>query len=634
MNHIANIPPMQKVHGIELNADLSQGPFYIDGCDTLPKLFETRCKELGSRTAHREKDFGIWRSYSWADWYEHARLLGLGLISLGLSRGDVAAILSEDNKEWLYADLGIQCAGGTVTGIYTTDAASQLAYIVNDSGAKFLFLENDEQLDKYLEVRDQMPGLVKVIVFDPEGLHDFRDPNVIFIEDLYQMGRQELASQPNRIEQEIAASKPEDIAILIYTSGTTGMPKGVMIDHSNMMYTIAANVLLLPVFPEDEQVCFLPLCHILERMISVSGPIAARSTVNFAESTETVFENVREVSPTAFTAVPRVWEKIYSQVVIMSTDATPLGRWAFNRAVAAGTRKVEYELAGKPVPLVTRLAYAFWDFVLLKNLRRMLGLDKLRRGTTGAAPISPEILKWFQAIGVPVLEGYGMSESAGLMSVNTMEANRVGTVGPAIPGSQIRIAPDGEIQYRAGNVFRGYWKNPEKTAETMTEDGWLRTGDTGQMDEAGYLRISGRIKDIIITAGGKNITPAEFENRLKFSPYISDAVVIGDRRKYLTCLVMIDQENVQKYAQDHRIPFSDFASLCARPEVQALIGEIIERVNRDFARVEQVKKFRLIDILLTAEDDELTPTMKLKRSFVEKKHKALIDDMYAEEKAA
>jgi long-chain acyl-CoA synthetase len=634
MNQMVNIPPMQKVHGIELNADLSQGPFYIDGCDTLPKLFEKRCRELGSRTAHREKDFGIWRSYSWTDWYDHAKLIGLGLISMGFGRGDIAAILSEDNKEWLYTDLGIQCAGGIVTGIYTTDAASQLAYIVNDSGAKFLFLENDEQLDKYLEVRGQMPGLVKVIVFDPEGLHDFRDPNVIFIEDLYELGRQELPRQPDRFEAEIAASKPDDIAILIYTSGTTGMPKGVMIDHSNMMYTIAANVLLLPVFPEDEQVCFLPLCHILERMISVSGPIAARSTVNFAESTETVFENVREVSPTAFTAVPRVWEKIYSQVVIMASDATPIGRWAFHRAVAAGMRKVECELAGRPVPLTARLAYAFWDFVLLKNLRRMLGLDKLRRGTTGAAPISPEILKWFKAIGVYVLEGYGMSESAGLMSVNSMEANRIGTVGPAIPGSEIRIAPDGEIQYRAGNVFRGYWKNPEKTAETMTEDGWLRTGDTGQMDEAGYLRISGRIKDIIITAGGKNITPAEFENRLKFSPYISDAVVIGDRRKYLTCLVMIDQENVQKYAQDHRIPFSDFASLCARAEVQALIGEIIERVNRDFARVEQVKKFRLIDILLTAEDDELTPTMKLKRSFVEKKHKALIDDMYAGEKAA
>lgn len=633
MNQMIKIPPMQKVHGIEINADLTQGPYYVDGCDTLPKLFAKRCAEMGTRTAHREKDFGIWRSYTWQDFYDHARLIAMGLTALGFKPGDAVAILSEDNKEWLYADMGVQCAGGIVTGIYTTDAASQLAYIVNDSRARFLIVENDEQLDKYLEVRDQMPNLVRVIVLDPEGLHEFRDPHVMFLDELYKLGAEELKRQPGLFERSIEATTPDDIAILIYTSGTTGMPKGVMITHGNIVFTVCSNVLTLPVFEDDEQICFLPLCHILERMISVFGPIAARSTVNFAESMETVFDNVREVSPTAFTAVPRVWEKIYSQIMIMATDATPIGRWAFNRAVATGMKKVQYELAGKPVPLPTKLAYAFWDFALLKNLRRMLGLDKLRRGTTGAAPISPEILKWFKAIGVYVLEGYGMSESTGLMSVNSMEDNRIGTVGPAIPGARIRIAPDGEIQYKAGNVFKGYWGNPEKTAETLTEDGWLRSGDTGALDEKGYLKISGRIKDIIITAGGKNITPAEFENRLKFSPYISDAVIIGDRRKFLTCLVMIDQENVQKYAQDHRIPFSDFASLCARPEVQALIERIIEDVNKDFARVEQVKKFRLIDILLTPEDDELTPTMKLKRSFVERKHKGLIDDMYAEKAA-
>jgi long-chain acyl-CoA synthetase len=633
MNQMMALPPQQTVHGIQINADLGKAPYFVDGCDTLPKLFAKRVAELADRTAHREKDYGIWRSYSWNHYFEHARLLALGLISLGFKRGDAVAILSEDNKEWLYVDMGAQCAGGIVTGIYTTDSASQLAYIVNDSDARFLIVENDEQLDKYLEVQNEMPNLLKVIVLDAEGLHDFADGKVMFLKDLYALGAEELKRQPRRFEEDIARSTPDDIAILIYTSGTTGMPKGVMITHSNIMFTISSNVLTLPVFPEDDQVCFLPLCHVLERMISVFGPIAARSTVNFAESTETVFENLREVSPTAFTAVPRVWEKIYSQITIMAGDATPFGRWAFNRAVATGMKKATCEIEGRPVPLHTRLAYAFWDFALLKNMRRMLGLDRLRRGTTGAAPISPEILKWFQAIGVPVLEGYGMSESTGLMSVNSMEANKISTVGPAIPGSSLRIAPDGEIQYKAGNVFKGYWKNPEKTAETLTEDGWLRSGDTGQIDNQGYLKISGRIKDIIITAGGKNITPAEFENRLKFSPYVSDAVVIGDRRKYLTCLVMIDQENVQKYAQDNRIPFSDFASLCARPEVQALIGKIIDDVNKDFARVEQVKKFRLIDILLTPEDDELTPTMKLKRGFVEKKHNGLIEAMYAEQAA-
>ncbi len=630
MNNMVKIPPQQIVHGVSINADLTQGPYFIDGCDTLPKLFRARCEELGDKTAHREKDFGIWHAYSWKDWYEHSRLIALGLISLGLKAGECVSILSEDNKEWIYIDIGVQCVNGISTGIYTTDSASQLAYIVNDSKSRFLFLENDEQLDKYLQVRDEMPDLIKVIVLDGEGLHDFKDDHVIFIEDLYEIGRQELAKEPDRFEREIAATSPDATAMLIYTSGTTGMPKGVMIAHSNIVFTTASNALTLPVFADDEQVCFLPLCHILERMISVFGPIVSRSTVNFAESPETVFDNVREVSPSAFTAVPRVWEKIYSRVMILINDATPFGRWAFNKAISTGMKIVALEDDGKRVPLGLRLTYAFWDFALLRNVRRSLGFDQLRRGTTGAAPISPEILRWYKALGIRVLEGYGMSESTGIMSVNKIEDNKYGTVGPAVPGSAIRIALDGEIQYKAGNVFKGYWQNPEKTEEALTEDGWLRTGDIGQLDNNGFLKISGRLKDIIITAGGKNITPAEFENRLKFSQYISDAVIIGDRRKYLTCLIMIDEENVQKFAQDNRIPFSDFASLCARPEVQELIGKEIENVNKDFARVEQVKKYRLIDILLTAEDDELTPTMKLKRAFVEKKHERLIKEMYAE----
>lgn len=285
-------------------------------------------------------------------------------------------------------------------------------------------------------------------------------------------------------------------------------------------------------------------------------------------------------------------------------------------------------LAAKPVPSGIALRYRIWDLLVLRNLRRMLGLDRLRRGGTGAAPISPELLRWYWSIGVPLIEGYGMTENAGLTAANRVLSHRPGTVGQAVPGVEIRIAPDGEIQLWGLNNFQGYWNKPEKTAETYTEDGWLRTGDVGQLDDAGFLTITGRIKDIIITAGGKNITPAEIESRLKFSHYISDAVVIGDRRKFLTCLIMIDQENVEKFAQDRKIPFSDFASLCAAEQVVDLIRGEVDAVNRDFARVEQIKDFRLINVLLTAEDDELTATMKLKRGLVEKKHKNLIDQMY------
>ena len=629
MSNIADQLPEQKTrHGITFNADLTQGPFYLDGCDTIPKLLRARVGELGERVAMREKDLGVWRSFSWNDYYDYARLLGLGLLSLGLKRGEVISVLSEDRKEWLFADLGGQSVGAIVSGVYTTDSASQLEYLVNDSDSRFLFVENDEQLDKFLSIKDKVPGLTKVVVFEDEGLHDFEDEKVIFIDQLYDLGRDYLKQNPNAFEEGIDQSSPEDTAILVYTSGTTGLPKGAMVSQSNLIFSLTSANDLVPTYSTDEQLCFLPLCHILERVFSTFAPIASRATLNFAESPETIFDNLQEVSPHTFVAVPRVWEKIYSRVSILISDATGFQRWAFNKALAVGEKKAAVEFDGDPVPTMLEWQYKFWDFAVLRNLRRMLGMDRMRRAGSGAAPIAPELLRWFHAIGVKIFEGYGMTESSGVISICTFGQNKVGTVGPAVPGSEIKIGEGGEVQYRGGNVFQGYWNKPDKTAETITEDGWLRTGDVGHIDNQGYLTITGRLKDIIITAGGKNITPAEIENRLKFSPYISDAVVIGDKRKFLTCLIMIDQENVEKFAQDRKVPFSNYASLCAAREVQALIKDVIDQVNKDFARVEQIKDFRLIDILLTAEDDELTPTMKLKRSFVESKHANLIAEMY------
>ncbi len=613
---------------IEDRAIPVDAPIAYDGCDTMAKLFRHRCRSLGGRVAHREKKLGIWREHSWTDYFENARRIGLALAELGLERGDVVSILSEDRKEWLYVDLATVCMGGITNGVYTTDSAQQLAYLVNDSGSKFLFVENDEQLDKWLEARDEMPGLAKVIVFDRDGLRDFSDPMVMFHDELLALGSVAAEREPKRFEEELEKARPEDTMMLIYTSGTTGPPKGAMISHRNVLYQLVAGEEILEFHDTDELLCFLPLCHVLERLVSVEFPLAAGVTVNFAESPETVFDNLREVSPHSFTAVPRLWEKIYSRIRIMRQEATPLGRWCLDQAVAAGLKKVSYEEKGQPVPANVMSSWRVWDRLVLRNLRRMIGLDRARRGTTGAAPISPELIRWFTAIGVPLVEGYGATETSGVATCNTVEVNAIGTVGRKLPGMELRIAETGEIQVRGPLVFKGYWNKPEKTAETIDADGWLHTGDVGRIGNDGALTITGRIKDIIITAGGKNITPAEIESRLKFSPYISDAVIIGDKRKYLTCLVMIDQENVENYAQEKRVPFSDFASLCAASEVRELIGEEVAQVNREFARVEQIKDFRLIDVLLTAEDEELTPTMKLKRGFVEKKHKALIDDMY------
>ena len=611
--------------GVRVNAEPGQRPMRIDGHTTVPALLRARCLANGAQTAHREKHLGIWQAYSWADYLAHARLIGMGLRALGLQKGDVISILSEDSKEWMYCDMAAQCLGAISSGVYTTDSASQLAYLVNDSRSKFLFVENEEQLDKFLEVAGQMPSLLKVIIFDREGLHGFAHEKCLFLSDLYDLGRRH--DDEEVFNAAIDAVQASDVAVLIYTSGTTGQPKGVMLTQENIMAGMEASLYGLPFQSRAEQLCFLPLCHILERIVSLYTPLVVSSTVNFAESPETVFDNLREVSPHGFVAVPRVWEKIYSRVLLLAQESTLVGRWAFAQALKAGQARAVYLLAGQPVPAGTALRYRIWDFLVLANLRRMLGMDRITRGLTGAAPISPELLKWYHAIGVPLYEGFGMSETTGVATINLPEANRTGSVGRANPGVQVRIAEDGEIQVKGLNVFSGYLNKNDKTAEAFTMDGWLRTGDVGRIDD-GFVTITGRMKDIIITAGGKNITPAEIESRLKFSHYISDAVVIGDRRKYLTCLIMIDQENVEKYAQDHKVPFSDFRSLCRAEPVLDLIRREVEAVNKEFARVEQIKDFRLIDVLLTAEDEELTATMKLKRATVETRHKALIDAMY------
>ncbi|MZR13906.1 AMP-binding protein [Maritimibacter sp. DP07] len=601
---------------------VSMEPIAFEGHETIVALWADRCRKYGDRVCHREKKLGIWQAHSWNDYYAAAKKIGLALLELGVQKGEPVLVLSEDRKEWVYCDIAAAAIGAVPSGVYTTDSAGQLAYLANDSGARVVFVENDEQLDKWLEARGDMPGVEHVIVFDREGLATFSHEKVMFLDELYAKGA--AVSHQDGFEEALYAVTPDDPRMLIYTSGTTGPPKGAILTHRNMIFQLVAGEQMLDFEETDEQLCFLPLCHVLERLVSVDAPIANGSTVNFAESPETVFENLQEVNPDTFAGVPRIWEKIYSRVMIMRAEAGPVGARSFDLALYLGNR---YAQAENPT-LGQKLGKVVAEVLVLRNLRRMLGFANARRVTSGAAPISPELIDWFAAIGVPLVEGFGMTETAGVATVNTVDDNHIGTVGKPLPGCELRIDDNGELLVGGPLVFKGYWNKPEKTAETLTEDGWLRTGDIGRIDNHGCLTITGRMKDVIITAGGKNITPAEIESKLKFSPYISDAVVIGDKRKYLTCLIMIDQENVEKFAQDRQVPFSDFASLTRAPEVRELIAGVVAETNKQFAQVEQLKDFRLIDILLTAEDEELTPTMKLKRNFVETRHKALIDEMY------
>jgi len=601
----------------------------VAGCDTLPKLFWTRVQGWDAKIALREKDLGIWRAISWREYGERAKWVGLALLSLGLQRGDVVSIISENNPEWLYTDLGTLGVGGVTNGIYTTDAAKQVEYIINDSGSRFVFAENEEQLDKILEVRERCPSLAKIVVYDMEGLRDFRDPLVMSFDDFLELGQAYERQHGGIWEQRLQEPRPNDLAILIYTSGTTGPPKGAMISHANILFQIANGEDLFPMGENDQQLSFLPLCHIAERTFTTFLPLRTGAVVNFAESIETVPENIREVQPTVFFAVPRIWEKFYSGIAIRMKEATWIGKIAYRYALNVGGRIAACRLEGTQPSLPLRAAFWVADALVLGNIKRMLGVERSKFLGTGAAPISPDLIRWYLSLGLDMREVYGQTENCGVATFMPRARTKLGTVGTAAPNTEVKISPDGEILLRGPHVFLGYYHNPEKTAETIV-DGWLHTGDVGMIDNEGFVKITDRMKDIIITAGGKNITPSEIENQLKFSPYISDAVVIGDRRKYLTCLVMIDYDNVEKFAQDHNVPFTNFASLCRAKEVQDLIWNEIEKVNANFARVETIKQFRLIDQELTAEDDELTPTMKLKRKFVNQKYKPLIDSMYQE----
>ncbi len=595
--------------------------------DNVAQMFWHLVAQRGSRAALRQKDRGVWQSTGWDELGRIVREVGMGLVALGFEPGEVASIQSNTNREWLYADLGVLCAGGVANGIYPTDAPTQVAYLLEDSGSRYVFVEDEEQLDKVLEVLEGLPRLERIVVFDMEGLRDLRDARVMSLDALRALGRDHDARHPGLWEQRIAAREPDQLAILVYTSGTTGKPKGAMISHRNILATVDAYQAAFAQDEHDERMCFLPLCHIAERLGGEYHGLYAGAVLNFVENPETVPENVREIAPTVLTAVPRVWEKLYSAVLIRLKEASALQRWAYELAIGAGRRVAGLREAGRPVPLALRLGFRLARLLVLDNVRKAIGTHRARILITGAAPISPDLVRWYRALGLEMVEVWGQTESSGAITANPVGRVKPGSIGVQMPHAQVQVSLEGELIARGPGVFMGYLNQPGKTAETL-KDGWLHTGDVGRVDADGYFYITDRMKDIIITAGGKNVTPSEIENQLKFSPYVTDAVIVGERRPYLTALVMIDHENVEKYAQDHSIPFSNYASLCRRPEIQQLIHGEIERVNGSFARVEQVKKFRLIETKLTAEDEELTPTMKLKRKLVHEKYRDLIESMY------
>jgi long-chain acyl-CoA synthetase len=610
------------------------GPAVLTVADTIARSFLKSVETRGDRPAIREKKFGIWQPTSWREWLQISKDVAFGLHASGFRPGDVASIIANAVPEWVYADMGILCAGGVSSGIYPTDSSTQVEYLINDSSTKVIFAEDEEQLDKILSCRSRCPTLQKIVVFDMEGLSGFSDPMVLSLAEFTALGRNHEQGSEALWDEMIGSRSAGDLAILVYTSGTTGPPKGAMHSNRSVTHQMRHANDLFPSTDNEERLVFLPLCHVAERIGGYYVSLALGSVMNFAESPETVPDNLREVQPTAFLAVPRIWEKFYSGITIALKDATSFQNWMYRNALAIGNRVTEYRLQGDTPPLSLRLANHAAYYLVFRNIRRMLGLDRCRLAFTGAAPIAPDLIRWYLALGIDMREVYGQTENCGVATVMPPERIKLGSVGKAAPWGEVAISPQGEILIRGDFLFMGYLNQPEKTAETIDAKGWLHTGDVGSIDNEGFVKITDRMKDIIITSGGKNITPSEIENQLKFSPYVSDAVVIGDKRPFLTCLLMIDQENVEKFAQDHDIPFTNYASLCRAQQVQDLIQREIEAVNVNFARVETIKKFYLIERQLTPEDEELTPTMKLKRSFVNKRYAAEIDAMYRERAVA
>jgi long-chain acyl-CoA synthetase len=575
----------------------------------------------------RKKEYGLWHDITWNAYFANVRNVACALMFMGLERGDCAAIIGDNSPEWVYADLGIQCCGAAATGVYATNAWPQVQYVVENSESKFFFVENEEQLDKWLHFKDATPHLIKVIVWDTEGLRQFQDPMVITFDELLQIGQQAFDENPQMLDERIAEIEPEDLSVLIYTSGTTGPPKGAMLTHRNCLWMGHAITSNNPMTTRDEVMSFLPLCHIFEQLFTVLGHITVGHIVNFIESPDTVADNMVEISPTVGHAVPRIWEKYYSAIMIRMSDATWFKRMAFGRALKIGKKRADLRMDFKRVPVYIEFLYQLAHFAVFRKLRERMGFDRMRMAYSGAAPIAPEILHFFQSIGVNLVEGYGQTEGTGVTTVSRLGRVKFGCVGEPLEGVELKIAADGEIMVKSPSVFKGYFKNPQATRETIV-DGWLHSGDVGEIDEDGYLKITDRKKDIIVTAGGKNITPQYIENKLKASLFINDAVVIGDRRKFLSCLIMIDEDNVVKFAQDHKIQFSTYKDLTGNGEINQLIDQEIKSVNKTLSRVEQVKKFTILPKKLYEEDGEVTPTMKVKRKYINEAFADLIEAMY------
>jgi len=596
---------------------------------TINQVFENRAKKYGTRIAIEKKLKGKWESASWEDYYKRAAYIGLALYDMGLKKGDRVSLLSENRLEWLYTDMGVLGAGGCIVPIYPTLIDEEVEYIVSHSDSKFMVVENNLQLQKGLYTAKRYPGLQKIIVVDMNGVS--ANPLIMSFAELLEKGKYLYDANPGKFKELADSVTQDDLATIVYTSGTTGVPKGAMITHKNIMAVVMALHKIEPhyAYDTDQTVPFLPLSHVFERVAGHFYGMYVGITASYAESLDTILQDIQEKRPTVVLAVPRVLEKVYQRIISQVQEQSPFKQKVFYWGQKVGNKISTLREQKKKPGLLLKLKYKIAYTIIFKKLQNALG-GRVRWMTASGAPTAREIILFFNSAGIMVIEGYGMTECCAPATMSNIADYRIGTVGRPLPGVDIKIAVDGEILIKGDNVFKGYWKMPEETKESFTPDGYFMSGDIGVFDDAGFLMITDRKKDLIITSGGKNVAPQKIENLIKSDPLFTQAIVIGDKRKYLTALVNISQEQAERVAKEKGIEFTSFNDLIENEKFHKIVEEHIETCNQKLARYETVKRVGIIRNEFTKETGELTATLKVKRKVVQEKYKPIIDSLYEE----
>ena len=593
-------------------------------CNTVPKAFLHHVTEQRHDIANWSKVKGVWESQTWGEYGANAKKIGQALLASGMNPGDKVSILSQTRLEWVMCDMAIMCIGCVTAPVYHSNTKEQVLYIAEHSDARLMFIEDQEQLDKILEIWGRLPKVEKAVVFDAYHPKDL--PNVTSFADFIETGMDD-----DSFEQRIESSKPEEVISFIYTSGTTGHPKAGVINSDNVISMIKYLPDLLDIRKEDISLAYLPLAHIAERLLGHFLKLVYGNETAFAESIEDMPDNTRQVGPTILFGTPRVYEKYYARISTGTGDATWVQKKVYNWSVETGRKRSELLSKKESIPITLKFKSAIAKFLIYNKIKDIFG-GRIRFMISGAAPISPEIIHYFKWMGITIYEAYGMTETTGVISCNKPGFVKIGSVGQLLPDTEVKIADDGEICVRAPQNIKEYYKNEEATNELLKpgRNGsfWLHTGDVGHIDEDGYLFITDRKKDLIITAGGKNVAPQNIENLLKTSPYVSQAMVFGDKKPYLTALITMDEDEIAKFARDHKLLYQDLANLSKKEEVHELYRQEVHIKNEKLASYETIKKFFVLEEDFDQDKDELTPTLKVRRKVVTERYRDILENLY------